>query len=571
MRAPSAGRSASSAIVLACVLLTQACGGPAFDVLIRGGEVVDGTGAPARAADVGIRGDSIVAVGDLSGQSATRVIDAAGLTVAPGFIDMHSHSDFALLVDGRALSKVTQGVTTELLGESGSAAPALGPARAERERGLAEQELALDWTTLGEYFQRLERQGMSVNILSTVASGQVRAAVVGYDNRPATAEELRAMEELVDQAMRDGAVGLSSGLIYPPNSYASTEELIALARVAARHGGFYLTHMRNEGNGLLGALEETIRIGREGGLPVEVLHFKRSGARDSGRSLSPTIQEAAALIEKAQSEGLAVYADVYPYAASQTGLDQRIPDWAHDGGREAMVARLRDPATRARIRKEITASFASNGSAGESIQFGGTPYEPHRRLQGKRISEIAREMGLDPAETIIELVDKAEGSARAIYHSMREEDVRYALSRPWTTIGSDGTAVAPEGILARSHPHPRWYGTFARVLGHYVRQERLLSLEEAVRKMTSLAASRLGLTDRGTVAPGYKADLAVFDPETIIDRSTFEDPHQLSEGVQYLIVNGTLVLDGGQHTGAMPGRVLRNRSHALVNEGNGRP
>ena len=527
-----------------------------FDVIIRGGLVVDGTGASPRRADVGIRGDTIAAVGDLSAGNARRTIDASGRVVAPGFIDTHSHSDFTLLVDGRALSKVTQGVTTELLGESSSAAPAVGPTRAEMAKSLGEYGLDLDWSTLGEYFQRLERDRMSVNVLSTVASGQVRAAVVGYDNRPATGDELRRMEELVDQAMRDGAMGLSSGLIYSPNRYASTDELVALAKVAARHGGFYLTHMRDEADGIVEVgLSEAIEIGRRANLPVEILHFKRSGAA----GVSPTIQDAVAFIEKAQREGVKVHADVYPYAASQTTLSIRLPDWTLEGGREKMLQRLRDPETRRRIRQEIAEKMAGGiaGYTAETILFGRTAYEPHRRFQGKRVAEVAREMSVEPAEAIVELIDKAEGSTTAVYFAMREEDVEYALSRPWAGVGSDGTAVAPEGILARSHPHPRWYGTFPRVLAKYVRERKVLSLEQAVYKMTGLAAERMGLRDRGILAAGKKADVVVFDAATIADRSTFENPHQLSTGVEWLLVNGELVLESGRHTGARPGRVLR--------------
>jgi dihydroorotase/N-acyl-D-amino-acid deacylase len=529
-----------------------------LDLLIRGGSLVDGSGAPARRADVGIRGDTIVALGSLDAAQAKRTLDAAGLVVAPGFIDMHSHSDFALLVDGRALSKVTQGVTTELLGESGSAAPALGPAREEMAKSLGEIGLTLDWTTLGEYFSRLEAQKASVNVLSTVASGQVRASVVGYDDRPPTAAELERMKALVEEAMRDGAVGLSSGLIYAPNRYASTDELVALARVASRHGGFYLTHMRNEGDGLLEAIGEALEIGREGGLPVEILHFKRSGVRADGGEKA-TLREAIDLIESARRDGVRVTADVYPYDASQTTLSIRLPDWTQDGGRSKMLERLRDPETRKKIRQEISESFA-DGAAGatpETILFGRTTFEPHRRFQGKRISEIAQEMGVEPAEAIVELIDKADGSTTAVYFGMREEDVELALRQPWVTIGSDGTAVAPEGILARSHPHPRWYGTFPRVLGRYVRERKVLTLEEAVHKMTALAAERLGLSDRGLIAEGKKADVVLFDPDRVSDRSTFEKPHQLSAGVRFLVVNGELVLADGEHTGARPGRVLR--------------
>ncbi len=507
---------------------------------------------------MGLRGDTIAAIGNLRSEQANRVLDAEGLVLAPGFIDMHSHSDYTLLVDGRGLSKVTQGVTTELLGESSSAGPVLGPARRDRERSLTELALKLDWTTLGEYFDRLEGQGISVNIVSTVGAGQVRACVMGYENRTPTKEEMKRMKELVDQAMRQGAVGLSSGLIYTPNSYFSTEELISLAQIAARYGGIYLTHIRGEDGRLLTALKEAIRIGRQAEVPVEVLHFKRSSI-PIGKEPDPSIQEAAALIEKAREEGVSIYANLYPYAASQTSLSVRLPEWSREGGPTKLVQRLRDPRTRNRIRKELNELF-SRGIAGatpETILFGSTTHEPHRRFQGMRISEIAGKIQVSPAEAMLTLIDRSEADTRAVYFAMREKDVRYALTLPWTTIGSDGTALAPEGILARSHPHPRWYGSFPRILGHYVREERLLTLEEAIRKMTSLPASRLGFSDRGTVAVGYKGDLVLFDPETTIDRATFEDPHQLSEGVQYLFVNGQRVLDRGEHTGALPGRVLR--------------
>ena len=551
-------------VVLICVavcagLIVGCAGPPDFDVIIRGGQVIDGTGSPAQRLDVGIRADAIASLGDLSTSTAVATIDATDLVVSPGFIDMHSHSNFPLLVDGRALSKVMQGVTTELLGESGSAAPALGPARAERERSLQNLGLTLDWSTLGEYFARLEREPPSVNILSTVASGQVRAAVVGYDNREPTADELARMEALIDEAMRHGAVGLSSGLIYPPNSYASTEELIALARVASRHGGIYVSHIRNEGNGLLDALNEAIRIGREAGIQVEVLHFKRSGARAEASGTDVTIQDAAALIEEAQDASVEIYANLYPYAASQTTLNVRLPNWAEEGGRERLVERLRDPETRARIREEVARGFTGDigGRTPDTVMVGRTPFEPHRQYQGMRLNDIADAMGVEPADALLDIIDKAEGSAGGIYFSMREEDVDYIMALPWTTIGSDGSALSPEGVLGRSHPHPRSYGTFPRVLGHYVRERGILTLPEAVRKMTSLPASRLGLDDRGTIAEGYLADIVVFDADTIIDQARFDDPHQLATGVRWLIVNGEIVVADGKHTGATPGRVLR--------------
>ena len=536
---------------------------PPLDLVIRGGDLVDGTGTPSRRADVGIRGDAIVAVGDLNQSSAKQVIDAAGLVVAPGFIDMHSHSDFPLLVDGRGLSKITQGVTTELLGENESAAPAIGPVRPEVDRALGTYKLTLDWTTLGEYFDRLERQHTAVNVISLVGSGQVRAAVVGYDRRAPTPDELSRMEQLVDAAMRDGAVGLSSGLMYPPNSYATTEELIALAKVAARHGGIYVSHLRNEEGGLLDSLREAIRIGREAALPVEVLHLKRFGARLDGGPQAAGIRDAVALIESAQREGVRIAANVYPYAASSTTLNARLlPAWSLEGGRERLVARLRDPSTRAKIRAEIQPILASpiGGRRADTVMLARTTHEPHRKHQGMRITQIAADMKTEPPDAVLEIIDKSEGLATAIYFGMREEDVAFAVAQPWVTIGSDGSGLAPTGLLAQSHPHPRSYGTFARVLGHYVREEHLLTLPDAIHKMSGLPAERLGLTDRGVVQVGKKADLVIFDPGIVIDRATFEDPHQLSTGVKWLVVNGTLVIDKGEPTGALPGRVLRHRS-----------
>lgn len=553
--------SAAGSLVIGAFCVALSGAQTAFDLVIRGGEVFDGSGAPARRADVGIRGDSIAEIGDLAAANATRTVDARGLVVAPGFIDMHSHSDYTLLVDGRALSKVTQGVTTELLGEADSAAPAAGPVRADREKALADLQLTLDWTKLADYFVRVERQKVSVNIVSTVASGTVRAAVVGFEDRPATTDELRKMEELVAEAMQDGAAGLSSGLIYPPNSYASTEELIALSKVAAGYGGIYVSHIRNEGTGLLQALEEAIRIGREAAIQVEVLHFKRTAVPTNATAERGTIREAAALLEKAQRDGVRIYADVYPYSASATTLSTRIPGWALEGGTERLLARLRDSPSRKKMLTEIE-SRLSRGIAGDTpgtILLSRTPYEPHRHFQGKRINEIADEMRTSPADAILQLVEKAEGRAGAIFFGMREPDVEFALTRPWTTIGSDGAALSPDGILARSSPHPRSYGTFPRVLGHYVRERKSLSLGEAIRKMTSLPAARLKLRDRGTLASGMKADVVVFDPATITDRATFDAPHQLSTGMHWVVVNGEVVLAEGRHTNAKPGQVLRRQ------------
>ena len=479
-----------------------------LDLVIRGGDLIDGTGSPPRRADIGVRADAIVEIGDLSQSPATHVIDATRLVVAPGFIDMHSHSDFPLLVDGRALSKIMQGVTTELLGESESAGPAIGPVRPEEEKALGVYNLRLDWATLGEYFARLERQHTAVNVMSLVGSGQVRAAVVGYDRRVPTSAELSRMEQLVDAAMRDGAVGLSSGLIYSPNSYATTEELIALAKVAARHGGIYVTHLRDEGDALLDALREAVRIGREASLPVEVLHFKRSGARLDGAPQAGGIREAVAFIETAQQAGVKIAANVYPYAASYTTLNTLVPAWALEGGRQRLLARLRDPKSLAKIRSEIRPNLASpiGGRRADTVMLARTTFEPHRKYQGLRLTQIAEDMKREPAEAVLDIIVKSDGFATGIYFSMREEDVAFALTRPWTTVGSDGSALAPTGILAQSHPHPRFYGTFPRVLAHYVRDGHALTLAAAIHKMTGLPAQRLGLSDRGVIQQRRRKD-----------------------------------------------------------------
>jgi N-acyl-D-aspartate/D-glutamate deacylase len=534
-------------------VLLVACGQGAdrYDIVIRGGSVLDGTGAPAQVTDVGIRGDMIARVGDLSAASATREIDATGLVVSPGFIDMHSHSDRTLLVDGRALSKVKQGVTTELVGESGSAAPVFEASRGDDT----------DWTTFAEYFARLERQGTSVNVLSTVGSGALRAGVVGLNDVPATPAQLEEMKQHVEQAMLDGAFGLSSGLIYVPNKYASTEELIELAKVAAHHGGFYTSHMRDEADELVAGVEEAVRIGREAGLPVHILHFKFSGTRSRVHHDVSPFRTAVAVVERARAEGLDVYADVYPYVASSSTLNLRLPEWTQEGGGSALAERLRDPEVRPGIRQEVADHLAKGIPAGtpETVLLSRTRYEPHQQYQGMTIAQIADAMGVEGADAILELVEKSEGGAGAIYFGIREDDLEYALSLPWTSIGSDGSALAPEGELARSHPHPRSYGTFPRVIARYVRERGVLTLAEAVHKMTGLSASQLGLADRGTLARGMKADVAVFSAETIRDLATFEEPHQLSEGVEYLLVNGELVLYQGAHTGALPGRVIRRR------------
>lgn len=555
-------------LTLPILLAIGACAEPAghYDVLIRGGDAFDGTGVASQRLDIGVRDGLVAAIGDLSGASGDEEIDATGLAVAPGFIDMHSHSDRTLLVDGRALSKVKQGVTTELLGESGSPAPVfrqattavLGTAAGARPDDGSEGDA---WTTFAEYFALLEERGISVNVLSTVGSGALRAGVVGLDDVPATAAQLEEMKEHVEQAMRDGAVGLSSGLIYIPNRYASTEELIELAKVAAAHGGFYTSHLRDEADELVASVEEAVRIGREAGLPVHILHFKFSGTRSKVHHERSPLLSAVEVVNAARDEGLDVYADVYPYVASSSTLNLRIPDWAREGGSAALAARLGDPALRARIRREVAAHLAKGIPAGtpETVLLSRTPYEGHRAYQGMTVAEIADQMGVEPVDAILELVERSGARAGAIFFGIREDDLEVALALPWTSIGSDGSALAPVGELAQSHPHPRSYGTFPRVLARYVRDRGVLTLAEAIHKMTGLAASQLGLSDRGTLTLHARADIVVFDPQTISDLATFEAPHQLAQGVTHLLVNGQLVLRDGEHTGALPGQVIRRR------------
>lgn len=545
------------------ITVRPAAPGPAYDVLIRNGRIVDGSGNPWYFGAVAIRGDRIVAVGRLPDATAKRVIDAQGKIVAPGFIDLHSHSDFTLLVDGNAQSKIRQGVTTEILGESASAGPVEGPAIAERQQALARMGLQLNWRSLGEYFARLEQQGISVNVASYVASGQLWMDVIGNRNRRPTASELERMEVLVEQAMREGALGLSSGLIYPPDRYFTTEELVRLASVAARYGGIYTAHIRGEGNHVLAAVDEAITIGRQAHLPVHILHLKVAGQPNWGR-----MGEVVRRIDQARAAGVDVTADVYPYIAAQTDLHMCLPPRLLEGTSEELVARLRDPAVRAELRRELApgapgwvGSQVQEASGWHGVMVGSVHEEADRQYQGLRMDEVARRMGEDPVDALCDLLIREGGSAGAIYFLMNEADVRLALQQPWVGIGSDGSAVNSEMPFAQ-FPHPRFYGTFPRVLARYVREQGVLSLPEAIRKMTSLPAQIVGLSDRGLLRPGMAADVVIFDPDRIEDRATFQQPRQYPVGVEYVLVNGQVVIEGGRHTGARPGRVLRRLSGA---------
>jgi N-acyl-D-amino-acid deacylase len=537
-----------------------------FDVLIRNGRVVDGTGNPWFYADVGVVRDRITFIGRAPAEAtAGRTIDARGLVVAPGFIDMLGWSETNVLIDRRAWSKITQGVTTEVTGEGWSIAPIDDRLIEERRDFFERFKLNVDWRTLEQYFQRLEREPPTINLATFVGATQLRRLVVGDDDRDPTPQELERMQRLVDYAMRDGALGVSTSLIYAPAFYAKTEELIALARVAGQHGGMYITHMRNEGDHIRSALEEAFRIGREAGVPVEIWHLKVAGRQNWGR-----MNEALALIERARAEGLEAGANMYPYPAGATSLGATIPPQFHDGGNEALLKRLADAEQRAAIRRALQAPgphdfenwWQGTGTGGEGILVVSVFSEERRHYQGKRISEIARLENKDPLETLMDLVVAERNRVGAVYFAMDEADVRRALAHPWVAIGTDHGAVAPDGPLSEARAHPRAWGSFPRILGRYVREERLLRLEDAIRKFTSLPAQRVKLRDRGLLRTGYFADITIFHPERVRDLATFEDPNRTSEGIEYVLVNGALTLENGKLTGAFAGRPLRGPGYA---------
>ncbi|MFC1563132.1 amidohydrolase family protein [candidate division KSB1 bacterium] len=548
----------SALIVITIVLLFAGCGhtdDQPYDVLISGGLVMDGTGAHGMSVDVAITAGSIVAVGQLGDARGTTVIDAAGLIVAPGFIDIHTHSEYALLADGNAESKIRQGVTTEILGESGSP----GPRRTEWTDGR--YGITPDWVTLGGYFNRVLASGISVNIGSYVGSMQIRRYVMGDEYRAATPEEITQMQDLAAAAMRDGALGVATSLLGSP---LTTEELIAMCSAVAPYQGIYSTHIRDEGGKIFEALDEAFRIGREAGVPVDVLHLKIAE-----RKLWSRMNDVLARFEQARANGLQVTANMYPYIAGQNNLVALIPPWARDGGREAMLGRLRDPKIRIRLREALYGSVPGwynhyTSSAGwESMLIVNTSAEHNKDLIGLRMNEvIARQSGKDPSDVLYDLLLEENGSVPTIYFLMTEEDVRTAMQSPLVSFGSDGTAVKPEGVLGRGRPHPRWYGTFPRILGKYVREEGVISLETAIHKMTWMNAEKLGLKDRGIIRKGMAADICIFDAERIIDRATFTDPHQYSEGVEYVLVNGEVVLERGRHTGRRPGQVLHGPGYS---------
>jgi dihydroorotase/N-acyl-D-amino-acid deacylase len=531
---------------------------PAFDLVIRNGRIVDGTGSPWYAADVGIRDGRIAAIGRLEGAKAKRVVDARGSVVAPGFIDMLGQSELSILANPSLPSKIFQGITTEITGEGGSPAP-LDDAIVEADRASYDQVgVTPDWRTLAEYYARLERQGIGINLATYVGATQVRRMVLGDHDRDPTPAELDRMRELVRQAMRDGAVGLSTSLQYPPAPYAETPELVALAREAARLGGIYATHLRNESDEIVPALDEAIRIGREAGIPVEVWHLKTAGKNNWGR-----MPEVVAKIDSARRAGVDIAADTYAYPAWFNSLSSFVPPWAHDGGTARLLARLRDPEARRRVRRDIERTDAGWDNSWlkipgpEAVLIGAVHNPELRKYQGKTLAEVARARGADPIEALLDFLVEDEGYTYVAVFGMSEADVALALEQPWVSINCDSEGSAPEGILSRSHPHPRAYGTFPRILRKYVREERRLTLEDAIRKFTSLAAQRMRLGDRGVLKVGMWADVVVFDPATVRDRATFARPHQLAEGMRWVLVNGVPVIAEGKATGARPGKVLR--------------
>jgi N-acyl-D-aspartate/D-glutamate deacylase len=530
---------------------------PAYDLVLRHGTIVDGSGNPWFVGDVAIRGDKIAAVGRVPAGTAKREIDVKGLVVAPGFIDMHSHSDFLLLEDGDAQSKVRQGVTLEVLGEGTSAGPyqdKLTP------RAVVVKGKSVKWTTLGGYFDAVERGGVSVNVASYVGLDNVWQSVMGRSFERPTAAQFDQMKGLVDEAMKEGAFGLSSLLAQPPGSLATTDDLVELCKVVAKHRGIFSSHIRNEGTDVLDAVKEAIAVGERAGVPVDIIHLKIADQKLWGR-----MDEVVALIEKARKRGVNVQANVYPYTRGNNDLASIIPPWAHEGGVGKMLERLKDGKQRDRLKKEIREGLPGwyNHYTAVGGDWSRMLVSGKGALAGLTMDRViaARSKGKDPApdalDVLFDLLIEEGGSIPTVYEHHTEKDMNLALVQPWCSIGSDGSAYAIEGSLRRGHPHPRNFGTFPRVLGVYVRQRGLLRLEDAVRKMTSLNAAKLGIPDRGLLRPGNYADVTVFDPERVLDRSTYEEPFKYSDGIEYVIVNGKPVLERGKHTGERPGRVIR--------------
>ena len=537
-----------------------------YDTVVRNGRIIDGTGSPWYSGDIGIRDGRIAAIGNLAGAAARRTIDAHGMVVAPGFIDMLGQSELTILVNPHLPSKIYQGITTEITGEGNSVAPVTDAMLKADRLAYEHYGIAPDWHTLREYFARLERQGIGINLATYVGATQVRRMVLGDDNRAPTAAELDRMRNLVRDAMQDGAAGLSTSLQYAPAPYATTDELIALATEASKFGGIYATHMRSEANSISAALDETIRIGREASIPVEIWHLKVAGKANWGR-----MPDVVARIEAARRAGIDITADTYAYPAGSNTFSAIIPPWAHDGGNAKLIQRLKDPVTRARIRHELEDPSGQwenewqEITGPEGILIGAVQNPNLLPLQGKTIAQVAQIWHKDPIDTVFDLLIEDEAFTSVAIFMMSEPDIVLALQQPWVSICNDSEGTAPDGILGREHPHPRAYGTFPHILRKYVREEHKLSLEDAIRKFSALAAQRMRLTDRGVLKAGMWADIVVFDPESIHDVATFDNPNQLSEGMRYVLVNGIPVIDDGKMTNALPGKVLRGSAKPVRN------
>ena len=534
-----------------------------FDVIIRNGHILDGSGNPWYAADIGIKGDRIAAIGTLDGARATKVIDATDRIVSPGYIDMLGQSEYPLLIDNRSISKLAQGITSEITGEGASIAPHNQKTLAPLKPFLDHYKLTVDWTTLDEYFKRLEKQGTPINIGTYVGAAQVREAVIGDDDRAPTPAELEQMKQLVAQAMKDGALGISTALIYPPGHYAKTDELIELAKVAAHYGGIYGTHMRSEGASEMEAIDEAIRIGREAGIPVEIFHMKVSGKPRWG-SMTKVVEK----IQAARDQGLDIRANQYPYVAGGTALASALPPWVADGGTEKLLARLRDPKIRGRIKDEMAADHPDwenlyfDCGGGSGVMIAGVINPDLKKYNGKMVSEMATAEHKPELDALFDFILADQAQTGALYFMASEQDLLYGLKQRWTSIGLDASETALDGPLYEPYDHPRAFGSMARFLGHYVRDQKQMPLEEAIRKITSMPAQRERLVDRGLIKTGFYADVTVFDPDTIIDEATYQDPNKLAKGVDYVLVNGQVEFDHGGLTGVTAGRALRGQGCA---------
>jgi N-acyl-D-amino-acid deacylase len=544
--------------MMGCSLLV-ACSAPtSYDVILRGGTLYDGSGDEPFVGDVAFRDDTIVALGDIGDAVAPVDIAVSGLAVAPGFINMMSWANESLIADGRSQSDIRQGVTQKIMGEGNSMGPLTEAMRAEMLQQQSDIRYDIPWTTLADYLEYLEQRGISTNVASFIGAATPREYVIGHEDRAPTAQELERMRELVRDAMLEGALGVASSLIYPPGSFASTEELIALSQVAAEYDGLYASHMRDEGAQMLEAVDELITIAREADIRAEIYHIK-----SSGQSNWPLFDKAVAMVERARAEGLHITADVYTYPAGGTGLNAAIPPWVQEGGFEASTERMRDP----ELRERIAAEMLIESPEWENLYMGaGTPAnilltgfktEALKPLTGKTLEEIAKMRGTDPRYTAMDLIVEDGSRIEAVYFTQSEDVVRKAVALPWVSFNSDEASLAPEGVFLQSNPHPRAYGSFARVLGKYVREEKLLTLQEAVRKLAALPASNLRIERRGQLQVGFYADVVVFDPASIQDHATFVEPHQYASGMQHVFVNGQQVLKDGEHTGATPGRFVR--------------